>query len=711
MPLLMANLFFTLTFSFADPLPDSTSIVQENPVQLPTLEITATRIPVSFDKVPYSIDHLNVESLRGKPGLSLDETLREIPGISVSNRNNLSQGDRISIRGIGSRARFGVRGIRVLMDDIPLTMPDGQSQLHNLDLLNIGRIEVLRGSSSWLYGNAGGGVIHLHTKIPTHGSKIVPEIIIGSDGLQRWRTSYSYKSTNNNTLCLSMNRIKLNGYRDHSEALNHSINLVGTHVMSPNVSITSVLNIVDAPYMLNPSSLDHNTATSKPQSARFYIRSQGASKRLRQGQGGLTMTAQNNINRFQITLYGVSRTLKNPIPNRIIELDRRAGGLRSIFTRSLAVANRNARASMGFDVESQSDDRTEFKNEGIPDTLIDALPANKILDNVSYGERLLKQKEEVTGLGPFAALEVDILPKWTLSAGIRFDRYQFEVTDHHLIDETNDSGTRSLTKSSPSIGVVYKRNDYMTAFAHYASAFQTPTTVELGNRSDGGGGFNPDLDPETVHSFETGLRGSSPFRNLTYSIAFFQFTLNDMLVSFQNADEENFFRNTDKTSNKGFEGHVAFTPFAPIGFSVNYAFGNFIFDNVADEEAGKKLIGNQVPGVPRHQAWSQLTYRHEEFLGQLEIRRVGAYFANDYNGPKPGVEKALRDYRNESFITADARFSLELRGPISVRLFTGVNNLFDASYNGSVVPNAYGDRFFEPAPGRSFYLGCSTSVP
>ena len=153
--------------------------------------------------------------------------------------------------------------------------------------------------------------------------------------------------------------------------------------MSPNVSITSVLSIVDAPYMLNPSSLDHNTATSKPQSARFYIRSQGASKRLRQGQGGLTMTAQNNINRFQITLYGVSRTLKNPIPNRIIELDRRAGGLRSIFTRSLTVANRNARASMGFDVESQSDDRTEFKNEGIPDTLIDALPAEKILDNVS----------------------------------------------------------------------------------------------------------------------------------------------------------------------------------------------------------------------------------------------------------------------------------------------------------------------------------------
>src|SRR5437660_5665782 len=102
----------------------------------------------------------------GQRHLSVDETLWLIPGLSVSNRNNPSQDPRISIRGFGARSAFGVRGIRVLRDGIPLTLPDGQTPVDYLDLESVGRVEVLRGSASSLYGNAGGGVIDIHSADP-----------------------------------------------------------------------------------------------------------------------------------------------------------------------------------------------------------------------------------------------------------------------------------------------------------------------------------------------------------------------------------------------------------------------------------------------------------------------------------------------------------------------------------------------------------------
>ena len=135
------------------------------------MEVTATRVPSPLQEVPFSVDRLGTGSFRGESGVSLDEALRELPGVAVSDRGNLSQGDRVSIRGIGSRASFGVRGIRVLVDDVPLTMPDGQSQLNNLDLHAVGDVEVLRGPSSWLYGNAAGGVIHFRTRPPRGGGR------------------------------------------------------------------------------------------------------------------------------------------------------------------------------------------------------------------------------------------------------------------------------------------------------------------------------------------------------------------------------------------------------------------------------------------------------------------------------------------------------------------------------------------------------------
>src|SRR3954464_976220 len=117
--------------------------------------------------LPYAVTAQTPDSLRpGQRHLSLDEALWLVPGLSVSNRNNPTQDPRISIRGFGGRSAFGVRGIRVLRDGLPLTLPDGQTPVDYLDLESVGRIEVMRGSASSLYGNAGGGVVDIRTSDP-----------------------------------------------------------------------------------------------------------------------------------------------------------------------------------------------------------------------------------------------------------------------------------------------------------------------------------------------------------------------------------------------------------------------------------------------------------------------------------------------------------------------------------------------------------------
>ena len=179
----------------AQPLPDSAMASDSIRYFLEPVLVTATRSEQIIYRVPYALDLMAQRDLqRAEVGLSLDEALRALPGVTVNNRYNLSQGDRITIRGIGSRTPFGVRGIKIILDGIPLTMPDGQSQLNNLDLGSAGKIEIIRGPSSSLYGNAAGGLINIQTQsAQTIPIWMQPQFIAGSNGLRKWQAKFSGK--------------------------------------------------------------------------------------------------------------------------------------------------------------------------------------------------------------------------------------------------------------------------------------------------------------------------------------------------------------------------------------------------------------------------------------------------------------------------------------------------------------------------------------
>ena len=156
----------TATLRAQVPAPsDSAGRDSSRVAQLPEIQVTVTRTSAPASRVPFAVGVVDrAELQRGQPTLGLDESLNNIPGVVVSNRYNFSLDQRISIRGFGARSNFGVRGIKILLDGIPQTLPDGQSQLTNVEFGRLDRAEVLRGASSSLYGNASGGVVAFETE-------------------------------------------------------------------------------------------------------------------------------------------------------------------------------------------------------------------------------------------------------------------------------------------------------------------------------------------------------------------------------------------------------------------------------------------------------------------------------------------------------------------------------------------------------------------
>ncbi|HJP31945.1 MAG TPA: TonB-dependent receptor [Candidatus Latescibacteria bacterium] len=675
----------------------------------PTTVITATRDRDLADEIPAAATTASLRDIhRGEKGVSLDEALRHVPGIIASNRHNLSQGERLTVRGLGARASFGVRGLKVLLDGIPLTTPDGQTQLGNVDLASAGRIEVLRGPSSSLYGNAGGGVVAIHSIPGATGEwRIRPSLIVGSHGLRRTQLGVSGGNTRHR-LSVNIRRLQLDGYRDHSESLVRGAGIIGHHRLSDRWQLTSVLNIYDAPYLLNPSSMNREDAETRPRYARGFVVSQGASKVARQVQGGFTLRHEAGPTRSEVTLFGVDRSLDSPIPGGVIDLSRSSGGVRASHSRDQPLGDTPVRWQVGLDVEAQRDERAEFDNEGLTDTDIDP---EDVPDAVVLGTLELDQEERVRSVAPFAAIDIRPIPELLLTLGGRLDRYSLEATDALLADG-DQSGDRTLSQLSPSLAASYRLGDLTWAYVSMGTAFQTPTTTELSNRADGSGGFNPDLDPESILSVELGARGHWLPARLAWDVAFYRMTVDDMLLPFQVDDPESeavYFRNAGRTASVGAEAALRAQPSEKLDLQLSATWMDFTFSDyvVITDEGPVQLSGNQLPGVPPMRvALSAQFDLPRDTWGEVETEWTDGYWANDFNGPAPGVGAPPGDFFNDGYTTVALRAggSVDL-GLGSIHAFAGVDNLFDTRYNGSITPNAFGNRFFEPAAGRTWHAG------
>src|SRR5712664_2834289 len=598
---------------------------------LTTVSVTRAELPLT--KVPLSVHSVDRAQIsRAKPTWGLDEALANVPGVFVANRYNFSQDQRISIRGFGARSAFAVRGIKILVDGIPQTLPDGQGQLTNLELGEVDHIEVLRGSASALYGNASGGVISIWTK--RHDVAHVNEearFVTGrfdqrsGRSWNKWQTTTSLRIGAASAL-LTVARLDYQGERDHSAADLRVLNARVQLPMGSRWSLAVVTDVGDNPRADNPGSLTLAELGANRDTVPVLNRNRNAGKAVTQFQTGATLRrTMANGGEAAVTIFGLTRSLKNPITTTYIDLDRVDYGARGSLTYPTHVGTLVHRLTAGFDFQRQRDDRKNFNYLNTPG---DSAKADTV--------RSLDQLEHVTEIGPFVRSELELSARTTLTAGLRYDWVKFAVQDH-LITTTppnpDDSGDRLMRAFSGSLGLAVNPSSRATLYGNIGSSFETPTTTELANSSTGAGGFNPDLKPQHAWNYEVGARASLGER-VAFTLAVFQADVRNALVPYELAAPRFYYRNAGSTRHRGVEvsGDVSIVPGVSLHAVWTYADYRYRRYSFTTGTVVHTLDGRALPGIPQH--WLNLLLRAQPAAlrgawAELQQTYSSGYFVSD----------------------------------------------------------------------------------
>lgn len=652
------------------PVPDSAAR------RLDEIVVTAAGMPTAIGNAAYAVARNGTDvTRRARAGLGLSEPLHAIPGVQVDNRYNHALGERITVRGFGARTQFGVRGVRVMVDGIPATMPDGQTTLNHLDLGTIESVEVVRTPMAALFGNASGGVIAIRTAAPPAAQlAISSRLVTGSDGLMR-RQLGTGGTTSAGSYLVHAGRLDYDGYRAHNSAGNRYFAARTNSSVGPaSLRLTFHHVSYDA---LNPGALP-DSILQRDRSAAFPSNvAQNTGESGRHSQAGVKV--ERALARYVLTTsaHFVRRKLDNPIPPRIIRLSRRAGGARV----SLGTApSEAARLSWDAGVETavQRDDRLNYANiAGEP------------------GELTLSQEEQVRSNAVFLAARSQLTDRALLQVGLRGDITTFSVADR-LINPFNpdDSGDRRMSSWNPSFGVAVRAAGETRIFLNLGTAFETPTTTELANRPDGAGGFNPGLEPQKTRSIEAGLNGVT--RLFYYQAVLYESRVTGALVPFEipATPGRQYFRNAAATRHRGAElmvgGRVRGWAEARGAYTWTDArYRDYMLEGTSHD-------GKRLPGVAPHRIETLVRIASRRAFMDLESRYQARVPTNDANSAHSGA-----------YAIHGARAGLtKMRwARLAGSPFLGIENLFDRKYNSSVVVNAAGGRYYEPGPGRTLYVG------
>ncbi|HEU4455895.1 MAG TPA: TonB-dependent receptor [Longimicrobium sp.] len=647
-----------------------------------TLAVRVLRTPVPPLRAPFAVSVAGGAAERAaKPGLALDEALAAVPGIQVDNRFNYALGERISVRGFGARAQFGVRGVRVLVDGIPATMPDGQTTLNHVDVGSVARAEAIRGPASALYGNASGGVIRLSTlpppPVPLAGESRVTG---GSGGLLRVQGSAGGVSGAWGWRA-SVTRLEYDGFRRHQSAENTLAGLTlgwSRGADDVRLSFTGVRYDARNPGGLTRELLAADRGQAAPQNLADRTGEEG-----RQGQIGITWTRPMGSGALEVSAHALGRSLENPIPRRLIDLDRRAGGLRAALSGETGMV----RWAAGAEAEVQRDDRRNFA-----------------LDQGTRGALTLDQREGVLATSGFAQASAPLGALEILGA-LRYDRFRFRADDELVTDaDPDDSGTRTMDAWSPTLGVSLSAARGVALYANVSTAFETPTTTELANRPTGAGGFNPELEPQRTLSYEAGAKARAGGAWL--EVAAYHARVRDALIPFEveGSPGRQFFRNAGRSTHRGMEAGAGASFLRDASARVAYTWTDARFDRYLLGD-GTDLAGNRVPGIAPHRLDATVGWAPERGpLLAVDLRHASEIPVADTD--------AEGEFASPAYTLVDLRagWSALRVGRLRASPHVSIANLFGEEYNASVVINAFGRRYYEPGPGRSVYLGVDVAV-
>ncbi len=677
---------------------DSIRAAQGDSAQsLSRVHVTVTRADETEQRAPWAVGaQTKTEIQTGHATLGIDEVLNNIPGLYVDNRYNYSLDQRLSIRGAGSRANFGIRGVKVLIDGVPQSLPDGQNELNNLELGDISRVEVLRGSASSLYGNGSGGVISFTTDMsaPDPLDQTL-RIESGSFGTTKWLSRTSGRD-GAFVGSLSASRTIVNGFRQFSNADVKQLNGAADYAFSSNTTLSLRAFATEMPTALNPGALTAaEYAANRDSAAATNIR-RDASKAISQNQFSLRL--QHNATdggNYSATAYIVRRFVDNPLATAppgtagatvgtYSTLNRWVTGARVDASHPLCSCDNAPRLATGIDIERSLDIRRNSRATGGHPSV----PTDTIFVN---------QSESVGSVGPFADIEWAPTSKLSLSAGARWDQTTFAVADHFFGDHQDNSGTRAMTATTGHIGASYVISDAFTPYVTWSTAFETPTTTELDAKPDGSGGFNPNLGPATIHTIEAGARGN--LGAVTYTFSAFQLTETNALISFLQSGGSAYFQNAGRIRNDGLEIGLGarLASWADLNLAwteASYRFVTYIFPVGAVTDT---LNGKRLAGVPDHFVRLGVRTHYHGWTLDADETWSSSMYADDAN------TQLIKSWGNGDF---NLRASWTVDGRVfRFQPYAAVNNLLNQAYVGSVTINGAAGRTIEPAPLRNYYLG------
>jgi iron complex outermembrane receptor protein len=655
--------------------------------------VTASRSATRGFDVPASVDVIDARTLHeGQPQVNLSETLARVPGVFAGNRQNYAQDLQVSSRGFGARATFGVRGLRLYQDGIPVTMPDGQGQTGSFSLLSAQRVEVLRGPFSTLYGNASGGVIAVFTEDPVAPAGLLANFGSGSYGARTFGGKASMAQGAVGGL-LAATRFETDGYREHSAARRDVANGKLVIAVGDSTRVTVIANSQYQPETQDPLGLTRAQWEQDPRgvdpAALFF----DTRKTIRQSQGGVSVShAAGSPLAFEAAAYGGRRKIRQYLAlsgvgetssGGVTDLDRDFSGIggRAVWTVG------SMKLTAGADTDRQHERRRGFVNQA-----------------GDLGDLRRDEDDDVRSVDGYAQLEYSPWPEWTFSGGVRSSVVRYDSVDHYITAQNpDDSGSRRFRDTSPVLGVVWRLSEALRLYASYGEGFETPTFAELAYRT-GGTGLNLDLQPATSRAFEVGMK-ALPAPGHRATLAAFATRTQDEIVIDAATGGRTVFKNAGRTRRHGME--AAWSGEFPCDVRGSLALTWLVAEFADAFTSGNPPVtvapGSRLPGVPSRQAYGELAWRPRALSGwsvAIEGQYVDRIFVNDRNSDSA-----------PAYAVANARIGYELRrGALRFAAFGRLNNLFDRRYSGSVIVGDTNGRFFEPAPGRNWFAGVDIGI-
>lgn len=683
------------------------------PPSLAPVVVTATRSALPALDTAASVDLVDQNTLQqGQGRVLLAEPLNRVPGIFALNRQNYAQDLLISSRGFGANSAFGARGLRMVVDGIPATMADGQTQIAHIDLASAGRLEALRGPYATLYGNASGGVIQVFTESGQPGMQVSPDLVVGSFGLLKRGLKVSGEQAGINYVA-DANRLDSDGYRQHSTARRENQNAKLSLQLGEDTRLQLVGNTLSLtaqdPLGLTASQLQNGRTQAGNGSEAYNTR-----KVVDQAQGGFTLSQRIDAhNRLEIVPYtGVRHTLQyqagsgasgSPAAaNGVIDLRRSYQGIATRWFYANEDLAYPFHGVVGVEANRNDDHRMTFNNLAGVAQLPTASNQNlaqvaKNLDTFMQGDLRLDDNN-------------------TVALGLRHS-----ATDLSSVSNNGGSGAGSHAYQATTAMASFQHylNDNTNVYLAWGSAFDTPTLNQVAysaasvRNSAVVNTGNFALDAARTTQWELGIKGDLPPADGVTQGGYFRAALfaartrNDIVIAASNGGKTAY-ANAPETQRNGLELSTRLTLPAALRLDLAYTLLDARVSQAYNTFVGAATIptvigsGSRIPGVPNQNLFADLSWRSRDqhLEGALEFRGVGAMVANDTNSARaPGY----------GLLGARLVAASDL-GAHRLSAFLRVDNLFDRRYVGSVIVNQAAAQYYEPAPGRTWMVGTTATL-